>query len=411
VAYVTVFLAGTNLLSRDQYGEAQQLLSLVALAAAIADLGISGSIRTFVGTLAVRDPASTRRFLMQTFARSTSIALLAAALVVGLRHLLAAWFDSPLLAELAWLAAPLLVLTVLNLQLNATLDGLERFGSQALAAAFYAVLLGGGVVIALLAEPVAASLVRAYSLAMAVIALVGVVMIAWFTRGQGEPATDAELPPGVRYGAWVFLATLFGLATSRLNVLVVGLFHSSDEVALYSVADRFFQIPILGLFLFVGVLAPRATRLYTQGDGDGLQKLYQVCNGLAGLAFGAVIVALLVVCTPMITHLFPKYPDAIPLIRWLLPIGLFRAFGGIAMGGLLIATGHARQAAVLSVGATIVNLVGALVLVPTLGAMGAVYVTVVVQIATAVAGVVLATRLLELRFRLSFRGAKAVLLG
>ena len=134
VAYVTVFLAGTNLLSRDQYGEAQQLLSLVALAAAIADLGISGSIRTFVGTLAVRDPASTRRFLMQTFARSTSIALLAAALVVGLRHLLAAWFDSPLLAELAWLAAPLLVLTVLNLQLNATLDGLERFGSQALAA-------------------------------------------------------------------------------------------------------------------------------------------------------------------------------------------------------------------------------------------------------------------------------------
>jgi O-antigen/teichoic acid export membrane protein len=411
VAYVTVFLAGTNLLSRDQYGEAQQLLSLVALGAAIADLGISGSLRTFIGRLAVQDPASTRRFLLNTFAASTSIAVLAAALVVGLRHLLAQWFDSPLLAELAWLAAPLLVLTVLNLQLNATLDGLERFGVQALAAVFYSALLGGGVVIALSADPVAASLVRAYSVAMAVIALVGVALIAWATRGQGEPSRGVELPSSLRYGAWVFMATLFGLVASRMNVLIVGLFHSNDEVALYSVADRFFQIPILGLFLFVGVLAPRATRLYAAGDREGLQRLYQVCNGLAALAFGGVVLTLLLICTPMIEHLFPKYPDAIPLIRWLLPVGLFRAFGGIAMGGLLIATGHARQAAVLSLAATALNMIGDVIFVPQYGAVGAVYVTVAVQSATAVGGVVLATKLLKLKFRLSSRGWRSVLFG
>ena len=54
-------------------------------------------------------------------------------------------------------------------------------------------------------------------------------------------------------------------------------------------------------------------------------------------------------------------------------------------------------------------MIGDAVLVPSMGSWGAVWVTVVIQSIASIALVVMAMRLLKLRFRVSFRGARDVL--
>jgi len=410
VTYVLVFLVATRLMSREQYGEAQQILALTALLAAFADFGISGAIRRFVGELEELRPGQTRRYLFRTFAVALGVSLVAAAAVFVLRGSFAAWFESPLLVSLAFLAAPLVVLTVLNMQVTAALDGLERFDVQVAITVPYALVLGGVTIVALSINPGAQELVLAYVVANCTSVGLACATIVWLTRGR-ERAPRQPLPSSLKYGAWVFLATVSGLAVHRINVLVVGAYHDSSEVALYAVADRFFQIPIMGLFLLVGVVAPRAARLAAASDREGLQHLYQVCNGVVGSLFGVAVVAMFAAVPLMVVLLFPKYPDAGPLIRILLPVAIVRSFGGLAGGGMLIATGHARAVAVVSVVATVMTIGGDVVFVPLYGSLGAVWVTVVVQTASSIALVVLATRRMGLRFRLSFRGARQVLLG
>ncbi len=410
VAYVAVFLLATNLLSREQYGEAQQVLAVVAVAAAFADFGLSGSMRRFLGQLAMTNPGVIRPFLLRTCALATVLALAGGAVMVVAREPLAAWFESPLLTALIWLAAPLTVFWVLNVLLSAVLDGLERFDLQAGTASLYAVALGGGTAVFLLATPDAAALVWAYLVSHVAVVLVMAVLILWVTTGRWR-AHGRDVPAPLAYGGWVFLATIGGLIMSRVNTLVIGMYHDAGEVALYSVADRFFQIPLMGSFLLVGVIGPRASRLEAAGDRRGLQALFQVSNGGIGLLFGAALLVIFA-ATPLIVGLmFSKYPDSVPLIRVLLPLGLLRTFGGIAAGGFLIACGPPPAVAVVSGISTILVVTGDLLFVPAHGAWGAVYVSLVVQGTAAIVGVVLVTRLLGIRFGMSLRGARALLLG
>jgi len=410
VAYVLVFLVATRLMSREQYGEAQQILALTALLAAIADFGISGAIRRFLGELEELRPAQTRRYLVRTFAQALGVSVLFAAAVFVLRDPVASWFESPLLVSLAFLAAPLIVLIVLSMQVTAALDGLERFQVQAVIGVLYSLVLGGTTVVALSIAPGARELVLAYVVANALAVVLAGGAVVWLTRGRGRPVSE-PLPSSLKYGAWVFLATINGLAVHRINVLVVGGFHDSSEVALYAVADRFFQIPLMGLFLLVGVIAPRAARLVAASDRGGLQKLFEVCNGVIAGVFGLAVAAMFVAVPLMVVLLFPKYPDAGPLIRALLPLAVIRSFGGLAGGGFLIATGHARAVAVISLTATALTLIGDVLLVPGHGSWGAVWVTVAVQTFASIALVAMAVRRMDLRFRLSFRGAREVLMG
>ena len=410
IAYVAVFLLAANLLSREHYGEAQQVLAVVAVAAAFADFGLSGSMRRFLGQLAMTRPAVMRPFLLRTTAPATGLALLGGAVMFLAREPLARWFESPLLTALIWLAAPLTVFWVLNVLLSSVLDGLERFDLQAGTATLYALALGGGTAFFLLGNPDAAALVWAYLVSHVAVVLVMAVLVVWATSGSWR-AGGESVPAPMAYGGWVFLATIGGLIVSRVNTLVIGAYHGADEVALYSVADRFFQIPLMGSFLLVGVIGPRASRLEAAGDRRGLQDLFRVSNGGIGLLFGAAL-AVIFLATPLIVSLmFSKYPDAVPLIRVLLPLGLLRTFGGIAAGGFLIACGHARAVAVVSVISMVLVVTGDLVFVPVHGSWGAIWVSVVVQGTAAMVGVVLVGKLLKIRFGMSLRGARELLLG
>ena len=410
VAYVAVFLLATNLLSREQYGEAAQVLAVVAVVAAFADFGLAGSMRRFLGQLAMTRPGVIRAFVTRTVGLGTTLALVGATAMVLLRESMAGWFESPLLTALIWLAAPLTVFWVLNVLMSSVLDGLERFDLQAGAASLYALVLGVGTAAFLLARPEAAGLVWAYLVAHVAVVAVLSVLVVRASSGRWTAAAG-QIPAPLGYGWWVFVATIGGLIMSRVNVLVIGAYHEAGEVALYSVADRFFQIPLMGSFLLVGVIGPRASRLEAAGDRDGLATLYRICNGGIGLLFGAAL-AVLFVATPLILALFfSKYPDAAPLIRLLLPLGYLRVFGGIAAGGFLIACGHARAVAVVSALSTALVIAGDFMFVPTHGALGAVYVSLVVQGTAALAGVVLVTRLIGIRFGVSLRGARQLLLG
>lgn len=411
LAYVGVFLIATNLLTRDQYGEAQKILSMVVIVSGAADFGLSGASRWFVGRLEVQRPHLIRPYVVRSVLTVLLMAMLAAAAVVLLRAPIATLTRSSELEALIWIVAGLVVLMSLNNLQAAIIGSLERFGAQAAVG----VVLSAGTIAAtvwcLWQRPDAHGLVLAYLLASIPAVVLELAILVWATGGSLASAAPAEreAPPSpLGYGWWVFLAGLGGLVINRMNVLLIGAYHDNSEVAAYSVAERFYLLPALGILLFVQVVAPRIARLQADGDQAGIQQVFQVVNGIVLVFFAAITVTLCVGCGPLLAVISPKYTDTVPLIWILMTSVLPRILATLALG-LLIASGRPKPVVAITFATVGLTFIGGLVVVPASGALGIVWVTAAVQLVMGVAAIATCCKLMGLRFRVTLRGARQVL--
>jgi len=411
LSYVGVFLLATNLLTRGDYGEAQKILAMVAIVAGAADFGMSGASRYFVGKLEVHQPHLIRPYVLRTVLTVLALGVLAAGAVVALRHPIAGLTHSTELPALAWIAAALVVLMALNNLQAAVIGSLERFGLQATVGVVFSTATLGATVWCLWTRPDAGGLLLAYTVSSIPAVLLELGILVWVTGGSSPPDAEAakERPPSpLGFGWWVFLAGLGGLIINRMNVLLIGLFHDNSEVAAYSVAERFYMLPALGILLFVQVVAPRIARLQADGDRAGIQRVYGVVNGLVAVLFATITLALCVGCGPLLEVISPKYTDTVPLIWILMSTVLPRILATVALG-MLIAAGRPRPVVAITFATLALTFVAGMIVVPGAGAMGIVWVTAAVQLVMAVVGIATACRLMGLRFSVTLRGAWDVL--
>jgi O-antigen/teichoic acid export membrane protein len=220
---------------------------------------------------------------------------------------------------------------------------------------------------------VAPSAVSAMLMLAALIVLILGLQHGWMRRRLAPP--DPRAGAGLRRGAWlrvalpVLIADLYQAYFIDINLVVSGLFLEPADLAVYNAALRTVAIIAFGNAAVGLAVAPRAAKLYAQGDIAGLQLL---ARRALHLTFWPALlcVALLVAMGRPVLALFGEQFTAgyVPMLVVAVSQVVVAAAGPLLP--LLKVTGHHDRCLVGSVVALLATVACNVVLVPRLGALG-----------------------------------------
>ncbi len=185
--------------------------------------------------------------------------------------------------------------------------------------------------------------------------------------------------PNLRPGRIVAADMVYGLrsmatrlvreATTRLNLIVLGILSTPQMTADYAVAARLAMALLVAQTMLAAPFGPRVTTLVTRGDMQQLDREFQQTRDISTVLalFGALV---LVVFGQWGLALFGDYAAAYPLL-----LILSAAFVSDVMAGpgvlILSMAGHARAGLYVRMAGLGVLTVAACALIPAFGGMGA----------------------------------------
>lgn len=232
------------------------------------------------------------------------------------------------------------------------------------------------------------------------------VLLLWFIVRHGESclsrppaALGRQLGEMGKYALPLLFRGFVVFFFLRVNLLVIETF-SPGETGFYAFAEKFMLIPLLLVGAIMGALCPRITQLHSSGRiGELSDLLARTYTTLLLLLLPFLLFFLL---SPWIlTPFFPAYAPAMPLIQLFAPLVLVDALGFLAVGGLMIFTGHARKAILFDLAGAIANTLVVLWLVRSHGAAGVIAGSLVVHAVYTLVVIPVAFRLAGARFRLA----------
>ena len=228
----------------------------------------------------------------------------------------------------------------------------------------------------------------------AVCAVLGLVLI----RHNLRPAFSRDaLARMLRYGLPIVPASIAFGAMASIDRYVLQRTRSVDEVAVYSVAFKFFAIVTMGVsafqlaympFAYARAQSPDATRMYAR-----VLALYVAVASLGALVVGVFAPEALALLAPR-----KIYADAAGPAAWL-------AFAAVAQGAYTVAglgIGLALRTSLvgwIAGGASLVAIVANVALTPRLGPTGAAEATWLAQVASVVLAYVIAQRVYPAPYR------------
>lgn len=331
---------------------------------------------------------------------------LTALVIAGLLALaspgLAAAFDQSGKSFLFALAALAAVPLSLRRAVEGSLQGLQRQAVLLpLAMAQGLALLGGSAGVLAAGGGLAALMLVQFAVGLAVLAL---FLLALRRAGRGGRARLAA-PLRSRMlsyaGSVTALSVLDLIVWQRSEVVLLGIFAATEEVAYYAiafaVADAVQQAVPQAIQT---ALFPTQSRALETGDRTYFQAAYETSARLLTLVTVPVAVTGGILAGPLIVTLYgDAFSEAVlPLQVLLFSAGAGRV--GYAFSTVLFAAERERLMLKLTLGWAVVNLALGLVLVPTLGLVGAVAANASVQVLAVVVAPLVVRRALGLRFPL-----------
>lgn len=162
-----------------------------------------------------------------------------------------------------------------------------------------------------------------------------------------------------------------GIINNQADILLLGVFTSSEEVGVYRVAMQGAVLVAFGLQVVNAVIIPQIARLYAQGEMARLQRLITASARVILLAALPVALVFIVAGGPIAGWVFgPEFVQSHTPLAILAAGQLISAAMG-SVGALLIMTGHERAIARIIFVTALMNLGLNFVMVPLFGAKGA----------------------------------------
>jgi O-antigen/teichoic acid export membrane protein len=159
-------------------------------------------------------------------------------------------------------------------------------------------------------------------------------------------------------------------ALTNVDVLIVGLLEGARESALYRTASQISLLATLPVTAVNMVAAPQLAQLHAQGNTRALQKLVRRTSCLM-LLLSASVASMLWLIAPYVLKLYgTQFLSAQQILSVLLVGHVGNALMGVS-GYLLLMTRHDASAAVCFTFAVAAQILGCIVLVAQLGAIGA----------------------------------------
>lgn len=364
-AVLTIVLA--RLLGLDGYGDYALALTIATLAAMFASLGVDSATSRYVA-----DGYNSGRGIAGVIMTGLRLRTIIAAVVFGLLIILAgplaSLFGEASLANAVRAAAIALFFSAGFSWLSGIYEGVQQGLMLALMSVVKAVvefaivltvlLMGFGVAAALLGN--------AASYAAAVV--VGLyVMRPYLERRAGVPEVRATSGEILRYGNHIWLAGVAWLLFERVDLVLLGIFIDTDAVGLYDAPWRVATIlGLLGLSLASSV-TPRIASVDPAAAGQLLTKALRV-----SLVFYVVLGTITAVAADdlITTLLGDEFARSATVLQVLLPYLVLIGLAPI-LSRALDYIGVAAVRKWIALGAFLVNLVLDLILIPTVGLLGA----------------------------------------
>ncbi|HET9894690.1 MAG TPA: oligosaccharide flippase family protein [Streptosporangiaceae bacterium] len=198
---------------------------------------------------------------------------------------------------------------------------------------------------------------------------------AWPVSARRPPIIDNRHGKPNAKGFWRFtgprsLASVAQIVIQRLDIVLVGILKGPVDAAIYTAATRFLVAGQLGNAAISMAAQPQLTRLFTIGDRDGANAVYQATTGwLILLTWPLYLLA--VVFGPTVLAIFGRSYTGGSTVMVILGIAMLVATGCGQVDTVLITTGRSSWSLYNGLLAMVINVGVDLILIPRLGITGA----------------------------------------
>lgn len=203
---------------------------------------------------------------------------------------------------------------------------------------------------------------------------VAIVLIAFYlrrlmTEQERTAQAEREVGPMFRFAVPQMGASLLGVQTLGLGLLILGAFSSDFEVGLFGIALSLQGPGTVFLGGIVNIWAPVVSDLHERGEIDRLRSLYQLINRWIATFSFPVFVALLIVPDVFVWFYGEKAAGAAPVVM-VLAIGNIFYTGTGPTGYVISMTGHPGVNFINSAVGVVLYIALGVWLVPQHGALG-----------------------------------------
>lgn len=406
-----IVILARYLLTPDEYGLLYFAISILGVVGIFGTLGLPSSIARYVTEYTESDPTQLRYILSFSL-----VALVVLSGVVGLvvtlsSPFLAASLGEPDLAPLLALGVGYISLQAMRKYLSKSFQGLNRVDYSALVSSISAVgrivfvvafvLLGFGVVGAL------AGYVAGFFVAVAT----GFMILYWkFYRGY-EPTRSPE--EGLRRRILEYSVPLTAtrgatVLDKQVDTILVGLFLTPAAVGFYTIAKQVSEVCITPAQALGFTVSPAYGEQRAGNRSQQAARLYEQSLEGVLLLYVPAVVGILLVAEPMIQYVFgPEYLGSVPVLQIMSLYVLANAINRITSDGLDF-LGRARARAIVKSITAVANVILNILLIPTIGLVGAAIATVITYSLYTGANVVIIGRELPVQFRTAVRATLGV---
>jgi O-antigen/teichoic acid export membrane protein len=172
--------------------------------------------------------------------------------------------------------------------------------------------------------------------------------------------------------SWPMLAaTVTNIILLRADLWILGMFVPDEQVAVYGAAARIITVVTIPLTMASGILGPMIAELHTQGKKQQLERVLRGMATLGGLPAVAAILVFVLFGGPGLELI---YGDALYRGGWLVLVALslgqlVHVWSGVS-AQLLMMTGHHKPVMHITLGASALAVLGAVVCVRPFGIHG-----------------------------------------
>lgn len=367
-------------LSKANYGAWAYALSVVTFLQGVAALGLDKAITRFVS---IYHEKKEYEKLFGTILLSLVIVALASAVMIGALY---AWpgLIAQLIRDQPQPIALLLVLIFLVPvdTLDNLLVGLFASFGKSRAIFLRRFVLGPALrLLAVLVLVASGSGVNFLAFGYVAASALGVLINGWMTlrlfRKQGllEHFHLSGISVPVReilsFTLPLFSTELLTVFLQTFGILILGYFHSLDEVALFRVAVPMAAVNLTVMRSFAYLYTPAASRLFAKNDYEGINDLYwSTAIWMAVLTF-PVFAFTFSAAPALVSLLYGKQYEQAGLYLALMSLGQYTnvalGFNGLTLKIL----NKVRYMVVINLLAGLANILACLLLIPPFGALGA----------------------------------------
>ena len=375
---LVILLLTRYLLTPDEYGLLFLILAIFGSSLLFSRLGIQNSAARYVTEYRELDPGQVRNIVRTSLAAIGVTSLLVAVSLVIFREPIAGLFDEPSLAPLLALGFFYVCFRTLNNYMYKLFQGLDFITRSALISICSQLgILVGVVSLTALGYGVMGAL-SGYVVGYSAGTFVGVVLLFRTLRGYDvEPMESGLRRRILEYSFPLAVTNAANILYKRVDILLVGFFLTPLAVAYYTLARQLSDFMIAPADALGFTISPSYGEYKAKDDTQRAAEIYEVAFEHTILFYIPAAVGLVLVAEPAVEYVFGEdYLGAVPVIQVLSIFIVLQALDKITNDGLDY-LGRAKHRAIVKMSTGGLNFGLNLVLIPTIGVVGAAISTVI----------------------------------